>query len=114
MLRRHNETLAQPRVTPPGPATYHFYVARMTPLRLAVAALTFALAVVAVAWVATYREFRPYYGAAPPSAQAHYPSPYVSPAWTAPVAALIGIAAAGAVVLVFRRSRQDEARLPDR
>jgi hypothetical protein len=77
-------------------------VARVARFRLAVVALILGAAAVAAAWVATYREFRGYYG---PALSNPHSQSYVSPAWTTPVAALIGIAAVGTSVLAFRRSR---------
>lgn len=78
----------------------------LTPTRLAWAALIIGVASYGVAWVATYKSLTPggrrlLYGL-PPGTKGP-PQVYASPIWTIPVAALIGISAIGAVLLVFGR-----------
>lgn len=81
-------------------------MAGVTPLRLTVVALTLAVAAAAALWVVTYRVPEPYVGPAlAPSSSYFYLPSYSSPAWTTPVAVLMGTAAVGAAVLVLRRSR---------
>ena len=93
-----------PDVTIRRSATYLRQVAQFafTPVRLAVAAVVIGVAISAALWVVTYRQPNPWYGPAENTARFDY-HPFVSPAWTRPVAAVIGIAAVGAAGLVLRR-----------
>jgi len=80
------------------------------PRRLATAAAVIGVATAGVVWVTTYKTLTPegrlwLYGSPPalsPEAQSHLVL-YAAPAWTIPVAALIGIAAIAAAALVLRR-----------
>jgi hypothetical protein len=73
-----------------------------TPLRLVVAAGIVAVAAGAAVWVATYRTTEPYTGMGPRVPNV-VPLMHTSPAWTTPVAVLLGLAAIGAAALVLRR-----------
>jgi hypothetical protein len=72
-----------------------------------VATLILPGSVASAVWVLTYRERERYAGPVPSKAKGiyYYLPSYGSPAWTTPVAVLIGITAVGAAVLVLRRSR---------
>jgi hypothetical protein len=72
-----------------------------TPLRLVVAAGIVAVAAGAAVWAATYRTAEPYTGKAPRLPNVVLVM-HTSPAWTTPVAVLLGLAAIGAAALVLR------------
>lgn len=74
----------------------------ITPPRLAVATVIIGVAASGAVWIATYRQAHAWVG--PMLRPGLMPTTYTSPAWTTPVAALIGIAAVGVVAaLVLRR-----------
>ena len=73
-----------------------------TPLRFVVAAAILAVAAGTAVWVATYRTTEPYTGKGPRLPNV-VPVIHTSPAWTTPVAVLLGLAAIGAGALVLRR-----------
>jgi hypothetical protein len=84
----------------------------LTPPRLVAAALIIGVATAGDLWVARYKTLTPLgrawrYGSPPrvsPAALSNAQSSFfASPTWTAPVAALIGIAAIGAAVILLRR-----------
>jgi hypothetical protein len=75
----------------------------ITPLRLAAAVAIFGVAAGLGVWVATYEVQQPYVGPALAAPNIQYLPSYTSPAWTTPVAAMIGVAAVAAALFVLRR-----------
>lgn len=74
----------------------------LTPTRLTVVAATLGGAAAAMVWLATYRVTAPYKGMGP-RVWGVFPAAHTSPAWTTPVAAVIGLAAVGVAAFVLRR-----------
>lgn len=74
----------------------------ITPPRFVVGTVILALAAGAALWVATYRTAERYSGMGPRLPNV-VPVIHTSPAWTTPVALLLGLAGIGATALVLRR-----------